>query len=234
MTIFCYKKVSPTMRLGEKFQKARESRSLSLDSLSQSTRIPLKYLYAIESSRFNELPKAKAHRTAYIKEFAVELGLSPAESLEQFEQEAGFENVSQIHPHKSIKLFPFASISIFLRNATVFAMVLFFAGYLVWQVKGILEPPHLAIFSPSEGFVVSSPRTVIEGETEKETKLTVNGQEVMVSEEGKFATEIDLKNGVNTIMISATKKHGKTTTITRHIVVKLPFSGLDKQVASNY
>ena len=69
---------------------------------------------------------------------------------------------------------------------------------------------------------MSKPQTLIEGETEKETKLTVNGKDVMVNEAGRFSTEIDLNDGVNTIAVSVTKKHGKTTTITRHVVVRLP------------
>jgi hypothetical protein len=42
----------------------------------------------------------------------------------------------------------------------------------------------------------------------------------MVNEQGHFETKVDLTTGLNTITILATKKHGKTTAITRHIVVK--------------
>lgn len=210
------------MRLGEKFHKIRVERKLDAEALSHSTRIPLKYLEAIETGSYCSLPKARAHRSAYIRELARALNISPEECLEQFEKEAGFENAPIAHPHRAVRIFPFASISIFVRNIAIAALVFTFAGYLVWQVKGILEPPYLAIFSPSEGYIVSTQHATIEGETEKESRLTVNGQEVMVNEEGKFSTQIDLGTGVNTIQISATKKHGKTTTITRHIVVKLP------------
>lgn len=221
MTIFCIKKMKSAMRLAEKLKKTREEQGLDLQALFKCTRIPVKYLEAIEAGEFCKLPKAKAHRIAYIKEISKTLNLDSNECIDQLEKESGLDDSPFLHPHQSIRLFPFASISIFFRNATLVAMVFFFAGYLVWQVKGILEPPYLAVFSPTEGFVVSKPRTTIEGETEKESKLTVNGQEVMVSEEGKFSTEIDLSSGVNTIEIAATKKHGKTTSITRHIVVKL-------------
>jgi cytoskeletal protein RodZ len=210
------------MRLGEKFHKIRTERHLEVDTVSRMTRIPPKYLEAIESGSFCSLPKARSHRTAYIRELARILEISPEECLEQFDKEAGFKDAPITHPHQGIRMFPFASISIFVRNIAIGALVVSFAGYLIWQVKGILEPPYLTIFSPSEGYIVSTPKATVEGETEKESRLTVNGQEVMVSEQGKFSTQIDLGAGVNTIDISATKKHGKTTTITRHIVVKLP------------
>jgi len=209
------------MRLGEKFKKASEEKNLDKKTLLQLTHIPEKYLTAIEEGTYDILPKAKSHRLAYIRSLAKALEIPSDECIVQFEKEAGLDNADLAHPLRSIKLFPFASISIFFRNLLVIALVILFSGYLVWQVRGILQPPYLAVFTPAEGNLVFSPRTTIQGETEKESRLTVNGQEIMVNEQGKFSTDIDLSGGVNTIQISATKKHGKTTTIVRHVVVRL-------------
>lgn len=209
-----------------------EGKKLDEKTLAHLARIPEKYLQAIKNSKFDSLPKAKAHRLAYIRSIAKVLELPADECIVQFEKEAGLNNADLAHPLRSIRLFPFASISIFIRNLTVAGLVVLFAGYLVWQVRGILQPPYLAVFTPTEGNVVSAPRTTIEGETEKESRLTVNGQDIMVSEQGKFSTEIDLGNGVNTIQISATKKHGKTTTIVRHVVVRLPPTAAAGQTVS--
>ncbi len=229
MTIFCYKKVIPPMRLGEKFKKTREEKNFDKKTFLHLTQIPEKYLLAIEEGTYDLLPKAKAHRLAYIRSIAKVLEMPVAECIVQFEKEAGLNNADLAHPLRNIRLFPFASISIFLRNLTVGGLVVLFAGYLVWQVKGVLQPPYLAVFTPAEGNVVSTPRTNIQGETEKESRLTVNGQDIMVNEQGKFSTEIDLGGGVNTIQISATKKHGKTTTIVRHVVVRLPPTAMTTQ-----
>ncbi len=212
------------MRLGEKFKKASEEKNLDKKTLLRLTHIPEKYLMAIEEGTYNILPKAKSHRLAYIRSLAKALEIPSDECIVQFEKEAGLDNADLAHPLRSIQLFPFASISIFLRNLLVVALVLLFYGYLVWQVRGVLQPPYLEVFTPTEGNLVSSPRTTIQGETEKESRLTVNGQDIMVNEQGKFSTDIDLSGGVNTIQISATKKHGKTTTIIRHVVVRLPTS----------
>lgn len=232
MTILCYKKVIPPMRFGEKIKKTREEKQIEIKTLAKLTRIPEKYLIAIEESTFNILPKAKAHRIAYVRSIAKALLLPADECLTQFEKELGLEDTHLPHPLSGIRMFPFSSISIFLRNLTAGALVIVFAGYLVWQVKGVLQPPKLSVFSPTEGHIVSSPRITIQGETEKESRLTVNGMEIMISEQGKFAADIDLSHGVNTIEISATKKHGKTTTIIRHVVVKsTPTAGSSQTVS---
>jgi hypothetical protein len=97
-----------------------------------------------------------------------------------------------------------------------------FAGYLTWQIRGILEPPALTVFSPAEGTVITSASTLVEGITEAESLLAVNGQEVVMNKDGKFQAELNLVTGLNTITIASTKKkHRKTTTITRHVIVRL-------------
>ena len=210
------------MRLGDKLKKLREDMGFKIDEVSKLTRIPLKYLEALENGQYSRLPKAKAHRLAYVRELAKIYCVSVNECVEKFENEFGLADANLEHPTQGVKLFPFASISIFIRNFAAFTLVIIFAGYLAWQVRGVLQPPKLTIFTPTEGYVASALKTLIEGETEKESRLTINGSEIMVSEEGLFSANLDLSPGVNTIHVSATKKHGKTTTITRHVVVKLP------------
>ena len=40
----------------------------------------------------------------------------------------------------------------------------------------------------------------------------------MINEQGHFASTIDLSKGVNTITMTATKKHGKSTSLVRHVI----------------
>lgn len=108
------------------------------------------------------------------------------------------------------------------RGLALAGLILFFSGYLVWQVKGILEPPRLLLASPEEGELVNGLSLKIRGETEPETTLLVNGQTVMVNEAGRFDMKIDVQQGLSTLTFQAIKKHGKTTTITRHVVVAPP------------
>lgn len=108
----------------------------------------------------------------------------------------------------------------FARNALLLCIVLLFGGYLATQIRGILKPPKLMVYAPQDGHVVTELATVVQGETEAEARLTINGQGVVVDEAGRFETKVDLTEGVNTITILATRKHGKTTTVVRNLVVK--------------
>lgn len=220
MSIFCIKKLGKSTRLSDRLKARRAEKNLSLPELSALTRIPLKYLQAIETNAFSLLPPAKIFRASYIKEYAVAVGLDPKPCLDQFCREEGLEGAIQIHPHTSIKNFPFASMSIFVRNAVLICFVLLFGAYLTWQVKGILEPPKLIIYAPLEGDSSNQSTILVQGETEPESKLTINGQTAVVKENGRFEISLDAAVGVNTINITATKKHGKTTTAIRHVVIR--------------
>ncbi len=220
MTIFCIKNLEPLTRVGERLKKAREEKQLTLDDVYKKNRIPLKYLEAIESGRFKELPPAKSHRLAYIREYAETLDLNPASFLYQFSQECDLTNNIPVSPRHTLKLWSFSSLSNIFKNVAVAVLLLGFLGYLTWQVNGILQPPKLTVFTPADGLVSNKPVTLVQGETEKEVRLTVNGKDIMPNDKGRFEIPVDLSNGVNTITISAIKKHGKVTTITRHIIVK--------------
>jgi len=222
MAIFCQKKLDPPVRVCMRLKKAREEASLSLEELAEKTHIAQKYLIAIENCEFDRLPKAKAYRIAYLREYAQATKLNPDTVIYQFTHEAGLEDVKTMHPRRSIKFFPFSSISYMMRNVVAAILILLFAGYLIWQIKGIIEPPKLLVYSPQEGFVTSNMRVLVQGETDKECKVSINGQGLTTNEQGAFSTTIDLTNGVNSVTIASTKKHGKTTTITRYVVAKLP------------
>lgn len=220
MSIFCYKDLALNDRLGNRLEKKRQNFQTTILEMSERTHIAPKYILALEQSDFNQLPKAKAFRLAYVREYASALGLNSADCIEQFTREDGFSDAPVIHPHKTIRWLRFSSLSLFLRNASVIGGVFLFAGYLLWQIHGVLQPPRLAIYSPLEGLVLHSPNTTVQGETEPESRLTANGTDIMVDEQGRFEAKINLSNGINTIVITAAKKHGKTTTITRHLVVQ--------------
>lgn len=220
MAVFCVKNLESLTRVGERLKKAREQQRLNLDDIYKKSRIPLKYLEAIELGNFKELPQAKAHRLAYVREYAEALNLNPASFLYQFTQESNLTNYTPTHPRRALKLWPFNSLPNIFRNVAAAVLLLGFLGYLTWQVNGILQPPKLSVFTPADGYVSTKPVTLVQGETEKEVQLTVNGKDVMPNDNGRFEIAVDLSNGVNTITISAIKKHGKVTTITRHIIVK--------------
>lgn len=220
MSIFCVKKINQPKHIGKILSKARAKKDLSLILLSQETRIPKNYLEALEKENFSILPLSTVHRLAYIKQLAKFYDLNENCLLNQFTIDNGLADIKKIHPHKKEKYSSMMSLNFLVRNLVISGLVLIFLGFLGWQIKGLVKTPELSIYSPQEGQIFYENILKIQGETEKECFININGEEIRPTSAGKFEAEIDLSKGVNTITITATKKHGKTTTITRHVVVK--------------
>lgn len=213
MSVFCVKKIQSTEHKLFDLTKIREDKGLTFEDLENTTHIPIKYIRAIEDFRLEDLPPAKAFRLAYLREYAKALDINYGCLIKNL-------NFSSTNTPKKTTHFKWPNFSLYFifRNLGFTFLILLFGGYFFWQVRGIVKPPTLDIFSPNEGYVVSQPNILLEGQTTSESSLTINGQNIMINEQGRFASTIDLSKGVNTITISAMKKHGKSTSLVRHII----------------
>jgi cytoskeletal protein RodZ len=219
MTMFCSKNLKKIPNLSELFRENREKQGWNIQNIYSRTHIPSKYVSALEAGEFQTLPKAKAHRIAYVKEYAATLGLDPEKCVEQFSKEEGLKDVASTTA-TPLKRLPFGSLSILIRNLVLGMVVAGFAAFLVIQIKNILQPPTLTIINPTDGYITSDRSLAIEGFSEHDTKVTLNGQEVALDNQNHFNIKLDLANGLNTLEITAIKKHGKTTKKIVNVIVK--------------
>lgn len=74
------------MEIGAILKEAREEKNISLESLQESTKIQKRYLKAIEHGNFHILP-GTFYARAFIKEYAVAVGLNAEELLENHHNE---------------------------------------------------------------------------------------------------------------------------------------------------
>lgn len=220
MSIFCIKKLEAPESVGSRLKHKREQLGEQPNAVAIRINVAEKYLIALENDDYKELPNTKAHRRAYLKKYALAIGLSPSTLWRQFVHENGLGDVQSGHPAQALKNIRFDSLASLIRNISIAAIVIIFAGYLIWQIRGILTPPRLIVYTPMDGAIANHLNTTVQGVTDKECQLSVNGKNIMIDEQGKFSTEIGLAPGVNVIKISAIKKHGKTTTIIRSVIVK--------------
>lgn len=204
--------------MGWELKTARETKGMTIEEAVLKTHVPFKYLEALENNRFFDLPKAKSHRQAYVRELCKLYNLNFETIAYKFNCEGGFKFLARCYFPKS-DIYNLQPLSLVVKNLAFISFVFLFVVYIGWQIHGIVTPPKLIVYSPIEGQLSNRAETAIQGETDKESQLEVNGKEIKVNEQGKFNDVILLSNGVNTITLSTTKKHGKTTTVTRHVVV---------------
>ncbi|MBB6452854.1 cytoskeletal protein RodZ [Salirhabdus euzebyi] len=92
------------MELGEKLKEARINKELSLEEIQEKTKIQKRYLEAIEAGNLTVLP-GSFYTRAFIREFALTVGLNPDQLLEEHQnelptsKEENYENLSRAQKH---------------------------------------------------------------------------------------------------------------------------------------
>ncbi len=220
MSDFKRKTIEKTNRVCLRLKEARKQAGFSIEDMSKKTRLGKKYIIALEGCEFDKLPKGSVYQKNFIKRYLDVLDIPSTSYIQQFLIEEGYEKKEekqQIHPHTAKPLSRFRAFPDLMKYLSVAAVLFVVLGYLGWQVNRILEPPMLTLASPEDGYITSDEQVMIRGAAEPETNITINGKNVSLAEEGHFEQELDLVEGVNTIVVEATKKHGKTTTETRYV-----------------
>ena len=72
--------------IGQELQQARLDKGLSLDDIQQSTKIQKRYLAAIESGQFDQLPGAFYER-AFVRQYATAVGIDAVDFMQKYENE---------------------------------------------------------------------------------------------------------------------------------------------------
>jgi len=204
-----------------KLREARIERNVSLTELSKKTKINKEHLLALEECRFDDLPFANIYKKNFIKAYCKALNICGDDCCRQFDEEEIVKN-PYISPKNKKTHTPniLHNLPLFLRFGILMGIASIFIGYLGLQVKHILEPPKLTIYTPEEGFITDTNTVIVQGKTEKESEVSINGTNIKHNDDGRFKEAIDVSDGVNTITITAKKKHGKITSDTRHVIVR--------------
>jgi transcriptional regulator with XRE-family HTH domain len=209
--------------VAEKLRSARQARKLKLSAVAEKLNIREKYLAALEKSQYNKLPQG-VYGKNFLREYAIFLKLDHKKLSEDFDHELALagERLSRkkIFSNQKAKKIYFLAIPKIIRGIFIFFIAL--AGFLyLWHALSLVAaPPHLEIFYPPENFITNSLKIEIKGKTDLEALVSINNESVLADAAGNFSQEIDLKTGINTITISASKKYGRKNLVKRQILVR--------------
>lgn len=205
--------------VGVMLQEARIARKLTPAAVEQAIKIREKYILAIEADDFGALP-SPSYAKGFVRNYAEFLGL-PTDSVMAFfrRQMTDVTRTSLLPKGVSDPLnAPFVHLTpgrfIGLLVSILFVV---FLTYLGRQYFRIGESPPLTLTSPENQQIVESSRVVVEGKTDPDTTVMINGVSVVVRDDGRFYEQIAVEPGVNKITVTATSRFGKSTVVTREV-----------------
>lgn len=222
-----------TKTLGEKLRSIRNERRISLGEISRYTRIQVKYLEYLEEGAYDKLP-ADVYVKGFLRGFAEFFGMDEKTLIRLYEKEKGIKtNLEKKEEERSAKREPI-NISPFLITPKIISIVagvvLVFGGffYLYKEIGAFTNMPKLVILNPEQNSVEDGNSVTVEGVTDKDAKLFINNQPILVSDEGTFSEKLALQFGTNTITIKAVNRFDKAAT--ENIIVQ---SNYQQEVPAN-
>lgn len=220
---FRTRKISPPQKtLGDLLKSARRQKKASVRQAEEATRIRAKWLLALESDAWEQLP-SEVYGRGYLFQYSDYLGLSRKTVEEQYERERCVltqrceraREASGLSIKSSVRLPNFYITTRLISYVASAAVVLIMGGYLVWQVNRFSSVPLLEIAQPVAatdgafaGVAVLTDSVTVTGHTTIGATVTINNQTVMVDGSGLFRQTIELARGENLIHITATNRSG--------------------------
>lgn len=205
--------------LGVYIKKNREKKGISLEEVSLKTGIKIKYLKAIEESDYRSLPRgvyAKIFFRKYINFLDIRHKNILSDFAKEYNRSQNFER--NIFFNKLVNWKNFISLPRMLRNLLIFLVVVICLFYLSSYLKNIFAPPFLEVYNIDDRQTVYSPIILVEGKTDPESEIFINGESVLSNSNGEFQEKIYLKSGINFINISAKKKYSRQNLIVKQIL----------------
>ena len=207
--------------IGQQLRQTRQTQNISLEEVSKKLNINLKYLAAIENGQLNKLP-AGIYKKNFLREYAQFLKMNPTELLESFNSEIKSKpgEKKNLFTKKIPHFFYFLAIPKIIKNIIILIIALTCLAYLIYCIGNIISPPKLTIINPPENLTTNKYVINVLGLTEPEAEITINGETISINTNGYFTKKISLKNGLNTIYITAQKKYSRRNNMVRNILVK--------------
>lgn len=211
--------------VGKLLKSQRKRKKLTLDDVTDATKVHRKYLKALESDDCSIFSN-KIHATGFLKLYAeyLELDVNQVLAFWRREFEGDFDKKA-INNSKKISFAGIENSKLLITPGVIFAVLISvvivgFFGYLFVQYNQYSGAPSLYIYNPSDNQVVSEDLLDVLGKTERDSVLFINNQRVVLNTDGSFATSLKLSEGLNTLSFSAVNKLGKETEQVKTIIYR--------------
>ena len=219
MPEFTPKKLPLDETPGEKLRQRRHYKNLKIEAVAKTLNIRVEYLLALEEERFDKLP-AGLYGKNFLKEYALFLGLAPAEFIKYWNQQTDPAAPKNPFSQKIVKKRKFIIFPKIIRNSLVIAAVLICFLYLIFYFKNLTFPPNLTIIEPANNLLTVNRSITVSGWSDPEAAIKINNEAILNGSNGYFSQTVNLKKGLNSLVITAQKPYSQETTVTREILVE--------------
>ncbi|MDE2588422.1 MAG: helix-turn-helix domain-containing protein, partial [Patescibacteria group bacterium] len=174
------------LKVGERLQKERLRKGLTIEDVARSTKIRPEFLRALEEGEYKKLPSS-AYIQGFLRNYTAFLGLPIKETIAVFKREFDEREYLGVLPDSFTK--KGNTLSGFRLGPTTILLaviILFVVGYMFYQYRAAVFSPMLSVLTPTENATVSSQTVTVSGKAESNATVTINDSPVYVDKDGNF------------------------------------------------
>jgi len=207
---FIQKRIHPGGGLGHDLIELRTKAGLTRAEAANLSKVSEGSIRSLEEERWEEIsdPLYFEHvlQTYYLQKYRASLKIETRERTPQ-----------ELMPLVRVRWFDFTVWSRVLAAVGLCLFAGLIGGYVFYQVRAVTAAPSLLIETPKEGERLARPVADIQGKTEPDATVSINGRPAIVEANGVFSLSIDIPSGPTVIVIQAKKRRGKTAEAIRHV-----------------
>lgn len=228
---FRTRKIKVEQSIGDKLKRARIRRKISVAEIEEATRIRAKFLLALESDSWDQIP-SEVYGRGYLEAYAEFLKLPVDSLMKQYDKARA---MYKRHDAADLELAPTAkqkepkfllTPKFFITTFAIGAAIAF-VGIIALQVMNFTAAPFLEIATPVQAKATGTSQLElyadsfsVNGRTAIGASVTVNAKPVAVLGDGSFTQSVPVQRGVNAIVIEAVNASGNKSTETLSVTVK--------------
>ncbi|MBI2621089.1 MAG: helix-turn-helix domain-containing protein [Candidatus Levybacteria bacterium] len=208
------------IRVGAQFAEERKKQNLSIEEVAKATKIREEFLEAIERGDHKKLP-SPAYAYGFVRNYAKFLGLPVEKTLALFRREFDEKRSIEVLP-KGLTSAEFSIPKFKIGRSTflISVVLIVVVAFLFFQYRSALFDPGLEVDSPSENQTINSLTVEVEGETDPNATLTVDGEQIPIDSDGNFKKQISVFPGRRTLIFQVENKFGRVSVLERNINVE--------------
>jgi len=228
---FRIRKVKLEQSIGDKLKRARIRRKISVAEVEEGTRIRAKFILALESDSWDQIP-SEVYGRGYLEAYAEYLKLPVEALMKQYDRARA---MYKRHEADAVELAPvvrqteprFLLTPRFFMISSISIAALAFAGMVGYQFHRFTSAPFLQLITPAEAKTIGTSQLevyadnfTVHGKTTEDATVFVNGTRVPLTTGGEFSTVVQLEPGTNQVDVKAVSPNGTNTEEPLMITVK--------------
>lgn len=207
--------------VAEDLQAARKEKNITLDAASKKIGVNPDYLTALENCDYSSLPSG-LYANKFLHQYCTFLGLNYERVAKKYQREKGTAALEKngVFSKKKIRKIELVIFPKILRNILLIIVITAFFSYLGYYLLKTFSLPVVEIYQPPDNLVTTDSFVNVIGRTDTKTQIDINNIQVLKDNSGNFQERVDLKKGINNIVISAQNKYSRKKIIQKQVLVK--------------